>query len=335
VRRRDLLAAICSAAGASIVRPMQLGAQQTGKLPRIGYMVTGSRETLVARQGVDAFRQGLHDRGYAEGENIVIEYRSADGNIERFSGLAAELVRLKVDVIVAANTPAALAAQQATTMVPIVVSVMGDPVADGLVASLARPGGNITGLTFLGPELVPKRIELLKEALPGIAHVAVLWHPGGYGERTTKDMMREAEAAATAVGVQLRFVDVRGAAEFDRVFSAIAAEHADALMVFPSPMFFNERRQIVELATKHRLPSISMAKEFVQIGGLVSYGASIYDLIRRSATFVDKILKGAKPGDLPVEQPTKFELVINLKTAKALGLAIPQSLLLRADDVID
>ena len=335
MKRRYLVAAICAAAGASIVRPVQLRAQQTGKLPRIGYMMTGSRDPLVVRQGTDAFRQGLRDRGYAEGENIVIEYRSADGNIERFPSLAAELIRLGVDVIVAANTPAGLAAQRATTMIPIVVSVMGDPVADGLVASLARPGGNITGSTFLGPELVPKRIEVLKEALPGISRVAVLWHPSGYGERTTKDMLRDAEAAATAVGVQLRFVDARGAGDFDRAFSAIAAEHADALMVFPSPMFFNEGRQIVELAAKYRLPSISMAKELVQIGGLMSYGASIYDLIRRSATFVDKILKGAKPADLPVEQPTKFELAINLKTAKAFGLTIPQSLIYRADEVIE
>jgi putative tryptophan/tyrosine transport system substrate-binding protein len=335
MRRRDLLASICGAAGALIVRPVPLGAQQTGKLPRIGYMVTGSRESLVARQGIDAFRHGLAERGYAEGENIVIEYRSADGNIERFPGFAAELVRLGVMVIVAANTPAGLAARQATTMIPIVVSVMGDPVADGLVASLARPGGNITGLTFLGPELVPKRIELLKEALPSATQVAVLWHRGGYGEQTTRDMLREAERAATAVRVQLRFADVRGASEFEGAFSAMAAEHADALMVFPSPMFFNERTRIVELAAKYRLPAISMAKEFVQLGGLISYGASIYDLIRRSATFVDKILKGAKPSDLPVEQPTKFELAINLKTARTLGLTIPQSLIYRADEVIE
>jgi ABC-type uncharacterized transport system substrate-binding protein len=335
VRRRDLLAAICSAAGASIMRPVQLRAQQMGKIPRIGYLMTGSRESFVARQGTDAFREGLHERGYAEGQNIVVEYRNAEGNIERFPGLAAELVRLKVDVIVAANTPVGLAAKQATTTIPIVVSVMGDPVEDGLVASLARPGGNITGLTFLGPELVPKRIELLKDALPGISRVSVLWHPGGYGERTTKDMLSQAEAAATAVGFQLRLVDARGAGDFDRAFSVIAAEHADALMIFPSPMFFNERRQIVELAAKYQLPSISVAKEFVQIGGLISYGASIYDLVERSATFVDKILKGAKPSDLPVEQPTTFELAINLKTAKTLGITIPQSLIYRADEVIE
>jgi ABC-type uncharacterized transport system substrate-binding protein len=317
------------------VRPVRLGAQEPRKLPRIGYMVTGSLDSPVARQGIDAFRQGLGELGYSEGRNIAVEYRAADGDVKRFPHLAAELARLKVDVILAPNTPAGLAAQRASTTIPIVVAVMGDPVADGLVASLARPGDNITGLTFLGPELVPKRIELIKEALPSSSRVAGLWHPGGYGERTTKGMLKDAEAAATAVGVQLQFMEAGGAAEFDRVFSAIAAEHVDALMVFPSPMFFNERRQIVELATKYRLPSISMAKEFVQIGGLISYGASIYDLIRRSTTFVDKILNGTRPGDLPVEQPTKFELAINLKTAKAFGLTIPQSLLYRADEVIE
>ena len=335
MKRRDFIALIGSAVTASIARPVPLGAQQAGSIPRVGYMVIGSLESPEGRRGVDAFRQGLSERGYVEGQNIVTEYRAAHGNIERFPGLAAELVRLKVDVIVAANTPAGRAAQQATTTIPVVVSVMGDPVGDGLVASLARPGGNITGLTFLGPELVAKRVELLKEALPSISRVAVLWHPDAYGERTTKNMLRDVEAAARTVGVQLRFADVRGADEFDRAFSAITAEPADALIVFPSSMLFNERRRIVDLAAKYRLPSIFIAREFVELGGLISYGASIYDLIRRSATFVDKILKGAKPGDLPVEQPTRFELVINLKTAKALGLTIPQSLLLRADDVID
>ena len=310
-------------------------AQQAGNVPRVGYMVTGALESPEARRAVDAFRQGLRERGYVEGQNIVIEYRAADGNIERFPGLTAELVRLKVDVIVAPNTPAARAAQQATTTIPVVASAMGDPVGNGLVASLARPGGNITGLTFLGPELVPKRMELLKEALPSVSRVAVLWHPDAFGERTTKDMLREMEAAARAVEVQLRFADVRGADEFDHAFSAITTWPADALFQFPSPMLFNERRRIVDLTAKYRLPSIFGAREFAELGGLISYGASIYDLIRRAATFVDKILKGAKPGDLPVEQPTKFELVIKLKTAKALGITMPQSVLLRADELIE
>jgi len=226
------------------------------------------------------------------------------------------------------------AAQQATTTIPIVAGAMGDPVGDGLVASLARPGGNITGLTFLGPELVPKRLGLLKEALPKVTRVAALWHPGAFGERTTRDMLKGTEAAARALGVQLQLVEVRGPDELDRAFSTMAKERADALIVFPSTMLFNERRRIVALAAKHRLPSMFNNRESVELGGLISYGASITDLIRRAATYVDKILKGAKPADLPVEQATKFEFVINLRTAKALGLTIPQSLLLRADELI-
>src|SRR5262249_14048540 len=226
--------------------------------------------------------------GYVEGQNIVIEFRAADGEIERFPALASELVRLKVDVILAPNTPGARAVQQATTMIPIVVPVMGDPVRDGLVASLARPGGNITGLTFLGPELVPKRLALLKQALPTVSRVAALWHPRAYGERTISDMMKETEAAAGTMGVYLRLVAVQGPDEFEQAFSTIAGERADALIVFPSPMLFLERRRIVELAAKHRLPSMAMGREFVELGGLMSYGASIADLNRRSATYIDK-----------------------------------------------
>jgi ABC-type uncharacterized transport system substrate-binding protein len=277
----------------------------------------------------------LQERGYVEGQNIVIEFRAANGEIERFPALAGELVRLKVDVILAPNTPGARAAQKVTTTMPIVVPVMGDPVRDGLVASLARPGGNITGLTFLGPELVPKRLTLLKQALPTVSRVAALWHPRAYGERTMSDMMNEAEAAARSMGVDLRLVAVQGADEFERAFSTIDGERADALIVFPSPMLFVERRRIVELAAKHRLPSMAMGREFVELGGLMSYGASIADLNRRSATYIDKILKGAKPGDLPVEQPTKFELLVNLKTARELGLTIPREFLLLADEVIE
>jgi putative ABC transport system substrate-binding protein len=211
---------------------------------------------------------------------------------------------------------------------------MGDPVRDGLVASLARPGANITGSTFLGPELVPKRLALLKEALPNVSRVAVLWHPGAFGERTTQDMFNETETAARTLQMELQFTGVRAASELDRAFSTMTSEHADSLFVFPSPMLYSERKRIVALATKHRLPSMFNAREFVELGGLIGYGAGILDLNRRAAIHVDKILKGAKPADLPVEQPTKFELVINLKTAKALGLTLPQSLLLRADEVI-
>ncbi len=319
----------------SLILAPLAAAQQAAKIARIGFLATGSLGSPETQATFDAFRQGLRERGYVEGQNILIEYRAADGKIERFPGLATELARLKVDVILAANTPAARAVQQATTTIPIVVPVIGDPVGDGLVASLARPGGNITGLTFLGPELVPKRLELLKQALPKVSRVAALWHRDAFSERTTRDMLKATEAAARTLGVQLQLVEVRGPNEFDRAFSTMISERADALIVFPSTMLFNERKRIVDLAAKHRLPSMSQAREFVELGGLIAYGASITDLFRRAATYVDKILKGAKPADLPVEQPTKFELVINLKTAKALSLTIPQSVLGRADQVIE
>jgi putative ABC transport system substrate-binding protein len=328
--RRAFIGAL---AGGFLATPLA-AAQQAGKVARIGYLVTGSLESSETRVTLEAFRQGLREHGYVEGQNLVIEYRAADGKIERFPRLATELTRLKVDLIVAGNTPGARAAQQATTTIPIVAGAMGDPVGDGLVASLSRPGGNITGLTFLGPELVPKRLGLLKEALPKVSRVGALRHPGAFGERTTRDMLKETEAAARALGVQLQLVEVRGPDELDRAFSTMSNERSEALIMLPSTMLFNERRRIIALAAKHRLPSMFNARESAELGGLISYGASLPDLIRRSATHVDKILKGAKPGDLPVEQPTKFELVINLKTAKALGLTIPQSLLLRADEVI-
>jgi ABC-type uncharacterized transport system substrate-binding protein len=330
MRRREFIGLVAGA----VAWPFVTSAQEA-KVPRIGYLVTGSLESRDALLTLDGLRQGLHERGYVEGQNIALEVRAADGKIERFPALASELVRLKVDVIVASNTPAARAVQQATTTIPIVVPVMGDPVGDGLVASLARPGGNITGLTFLGPELVPKRLALLKQALPSASRVAALWHPGAYGERTMSDMMKEAEAAARTLSVQLSLVAVPGPDELDRAFSTIGAERVDALIVFPSPMLFLERRRIVDLAAKHRLPSMAMGREFVELGGLMSYGANITDLSRRSATYVDKILKGAKPADLPVEQPTKFELLVNLKTARELGLSIPREFLLLADEVIE
>jgi putative ABC transport system substrate-binding protein len=321
--------------GAPVAWPLAVRAQQTATVARIGFIVTGSLESPEQRAMVDAFRQGLRERGYVEGQSIMIEYRAADGRIERFPELATELVRLNLDLIVASNTPAALAAKQATTAIPIVVPVMGDPVGDGLAASLARPSGNITGMTFLGPELATKRLELLKQALPAVSRVAALWHPGAYGQSTMKEMIGKIAAAAGTLDVQLQFVEVRGAAEFDRAFLAMGRERADALIVLPSPMLFVERRHIVDLATRHRLPLIAMAREFAVLGGLMSYGANLPDLFRRAATYVDKILKGAKPADLPVEQPTKFEFVINLKTAKALGLSVPLIMQMTADEVIE
>jgi putative ABC transport system substrate-binding protein len=266
---------------------------------------------------------------------VIVEVRAANSKIERFPALADELVGLNPDVIVASNSLAGRAVQHATKTIPIVVPVMGDPVGDGLVASLARPGGNVTGLTFLGPQLVPKRLALLKEALPNAVGVAALWHPGAYGTRTMNDMMDEAKAAAQTLGLQLHLVGVRRPDELDKAFSAIADKGADALMVFPSPMLFAERKRIVDLAAKLRMPLIAMGKEFVQLGGLMSYGADITDFFRLSGDYVDKILRGSVPSDLPVEQPTKFELFINLKTAKVFGIDIPSTLLARADEVVE
>ena len=320
--------------GAPAAWPLAARAQ-TAKVARIGYLITGALESPETRMNRDAFRLGLTELGYIEGRNIVIEYRAADGKIERLPGLATELVGLKVDLIVALATPAGRAAQQATTTIPIVVTAMGDPVRDGLVASLARPGGNITGTTFLGPELVPKRLSFLRELLPTISRVAVLWHPGAFSEPTIREMLNEVAQAAGTLGVQLQLVEVRSAEEFDHAFTTMVGARAEALFQFPSTLFFNERRRIVDLAARHRLPAMFNAREFVQLGGLIAYGANLAELNWRAAAYVDKILKGAKPFDLPIEQPTKFELFINLKTAKALGLAVPDRLLVGADEVIE
>jgi ABC-type uncharacterized transport system substrate-binding protein len=317
------------------VCPTVARAQQLKKVARIGFLVTPSLESPETRTILKAFYQGLREHGYIDGKNVIMEVRAANSKIERFPALANELVGLNLDLIVASNSAAGRAVQQATATIPIVVPVMGDPVGDGLAASLARPGGNITGLTFLGPQLVPKRLALLKEALPTVVRVAALWHPGAYGARTMDDMKNEAEGAAATLGLQLRLVAAREPGELDRAFSAIADERADALMVFPSPMLFAERKRIVDFAAKLRLPLIAMGKEFVELGGLMSYGADITDFFRLSGEYVDKILKGAKPADLPVEQPIKFELFVNLKTAKAFGIKIPATLLARADEVVE
>jgi putative ABC transport system substrate-binding protein len=281
------------------------------------------------------FRQGLRDLGYVEGRNVVIEYRDAQGKLEPLAALAAELVALKVDVIVASSTAAALAAKQATTVVPIVFGSVPDPVATGLVASLARPGGNVTGLSNLNADLVGKCLEYLTQAVPGIGRVAVLWQPGAFGERTEKEMLIAEERAARTLGIQLQFVEARGAADIDNAFSEITGARSDALTVLVSGMLLGERRRLVDIAAKNRLPVVYTFRELVDAGGLMSYGPSLADLFRRAASYVDKILKGTKPADLPVEQPTKFDLVMNLKTAKALGLAVPPTLLARADEVIE
>ena len=327
-RRRFLTGvAIALAPIGAAAAAQEYKAQQAAKVARIGYLTIN----LAANPHLpEAFRQGLRDLGYVEGRNVVIEYRDAGGKVEPLPALAAELVALKVDVIVAPSMVATLAARQATRTLPI-VSVA---VTSGLVTSLARPGGNVTGLSFLAPELVGKCLEQLTQAVPGVTRVAVLWHPGGQGERTEKDMLKEAEVAARALGLRPQFVEARGPADLDRAFADMTKARAAALIVLPSNIFISERNHLVDLAAKNRLPAVYPWKEFVDAGGLMAYGTNVADLFRRAAYFVDKILKGAKPADLPVEQPTKFELVINLKTAKALGLTIPPSVLGRADEVI-
>jgi putative ABC transport system substrate-binding protein len=322
--RRDTILALLTLAAA----PLAAEAQQSAKIPRIGYV--GANLADVPHL-TEAFLEGLRDLGYDEGRNVVIEFRSAEGKLERLPALAAELVALKVDVIVAPPTVAALAAKQASSTIPIVSTGSADPVMSGLVTSLARPGGNVTGLSFLAEELGGKRLDLLKQTVPGVTRVAVLWRPGSASERTEKDMLKDLEVAARGLGVRLQFVEVRGPEDLDRAFSDMTRTRPDALAVLGWPMLSAERRRLVDLAAKNRLPAVYPQRQSVEAGGLMSYGANLADLHRRAATYVDKILKGAKPGDLPVEQPTKFELVINLKTAKALGVTIPPSLLQRAE----
>jgi len=328
MNRRDTVLALLALAA-----PFAAEAQQAAKVARIGYLVPN----LAASPHLhEAFRQGLRDLGYIEGRNVVIEYRDAEGKLERLPALAAELVALKVDVIVSAGgTPPALAAKQATRTLPIVFAFAGDPVKSGLVTSLARPGGNVTGSSMLGTaELVGKRLELLTQAVPGVSRVAVLRHPGFVSERADKDNLKAIDAAARALGVRLQVVEARGPADIDKAFADMTRARAGALAVTGSPMFTTERRRLVDLAAKNRLPAVYESREDVDAGGLMAYGPNWADLFRRAATYVDKILKGTKPADLPVEQPTKFELVINLKAAKTLGITIPQSLLARADEVI-
>jgi putative ABC transport system substrate-binding protein len=332
MRRREFITLL----GGAAAWPLAARAQQAaGKPARIGFLVTGNLESAEQRVTIEAFRLGLRDLGHVEGGSIAIAYRAAEGNMARLPGLARNLVELNVDFIVASATPAGLNAQQATATVPIIVAAMGDPVGDGLVVSLARPGANVTGMTFLGPELVPKRLGLLKEMLPGAFRIAALWHPNAYGERTMSDMRQQAADAARALGLELQFVQAHSADQLDHAFATIKGTRAEALFQFPSPMFFGERRRIVDLAAMYQLPTMFNARQFIELGGLIGYGADIAELFRRAATYADRILKGARPVDLPVEQPTKFELVINLKTAKALGLEVPPTLLARADEVIE
>lgn len=326
MRWRTLLLALVTV---GILMPGVGEAQPSGKLWRIGYVETPAPSANPHRR--EALERGLRDLGYTEGRNLVIERRFAEGKPERLDVLAAELVRLKLDLIVAVGTQAILALKRSTSVIPIVMALSGDAVGTGLVASLARPGGNVTGLTFISPELSGKRLELLREAFPKISRVAVLWNPEDPPRLLE---YKAADSAAKQLGLTLQSVEVRRAEDFDAASAQIARGGADAVIVFADPLTTALRSRVVALVGKSRLPAIYGNREFVDADGLVSYAANFTDLFRRAATYVDKILKGANPRDLPVEQPAKFELIVNLKAAKTLGLSLPQSFLLRADEVI-
>src|SRR6266550_2886121 len=334
MRRRDFITLL---GGAVAAWPLVARAQQPigrmGKMPRVGILMPGPAAHSAVT--LDPFYRGLHELGYIVGQNLAIEQRNGDYKPDRFPALAAELVALKVDIIVAWSTPTARSAKQATGTIPIVAINMADPVGDELVASLARPGGNVTGTTFLGPELVAKRLQLLRDVVPGLVRVAALWHPHAYGEHTMANVVKGIEDAARTLGMQLQLVPADRPDEIASAFSTMVKERPDAFIVMPSPMLFGEHQRIVELAANNRLPGMYQAREFVDAGSLMSYGANLDDLFRRTATYVDRILKGAKPADLPVERPTKFELVINLKASREVGLTINRDILLVADEVIE
>ena len=313
-----------------ILAPHAAEAQQAGKVYRIGIL-----ETIAASRNatnIDAFRQGLKELGYVEGQNLAIEYRSADGRAERFADLAAELLRLQVDLIVTRGTPAALAAKKATKTVPIVMAASGDPLGSGIVASLARPGGNITGLSSIVADLGPKRLELLKEALQTVSRVGVV---ANMSNPAIEAEWRQIQAAARLLGIDTELLDIRTEVDIESAFEKVRRRRADALIVTLDALTQTNRERIATLSAKHRLPAVYASREFMEVGGLLAYGVSYPHLYRRAATFADRIFKGTKPGELPVEQPTRFDLVINLKTAKALGLTIPQTVLLQADQVIE
>jgi len=321
---------IASVAGGVLAAPLASYAQAQAKAWRIGMVETVSMELNAAN--LNAFRQGLRELGYVEGQNLIIEYRSADGRSERFADIAAELVGLKVDLLVTRGTPASMAAKQATRTIPVVMANAGEPVETGLVSSLARPGGNVTGLSSLTVRIEAKRLELLRELVPGATRIAALYN---MSSPANPPQWKEIETAARSLGVTPQLLDVRKPEDIELAFDSATRQRADGLIVGQEGLLQANRSVIAALAAKHRLPAIYRSMEFIDAGGLMAYGPSYPDLYRRAATYVDKIFKGAKPGDLPVEQPTKFELIINLKPAKALGLKIPPALLLRADEVVN
>ncbi len=324
-------------AGSLLAAPLAAEAQPAGKAARIGVLSPGS-PSGAGRNPSDlavlfaAFREGLRELGYVEGQNIKIESRWAEGNYDRLPGLAADLVRLKVDVIVTYGTPASQAAKRATGTIPIVMAAIIDPVASGLVTSIARPGGNLTGQSMMSPDLVAKQLEILKEAVPKVSRVAVLWNPANAGNAP---QVRHAQDAAGALGVRLQSLGAKGPSEIDSAFTAMTSEQAGAVIVLVDAMLQENRTRITDLAARNRLPAVYGLSEYAEAGGLLAYGPNRLGMFRHAVTYVDKILKGAKPGDLPIEQPQTFELIVNLKTAKALGVTIPPSLLQRADQVIE
>ena len=311
-----------------LAAPRAAQAQQTAQVPRIGFL--GNSNPLHLGASVDAFRQGLRELGWVEGQNVVIEYRWADGDLARHPALVAELLAQRVAVLVVAGTSAVLASRRITSTTPIVAAILTDPVAMGLATTLSRPAGNITGLANQFEDIVAKQLQILTEAVPRATRVIILSHA-----LQTSSFVKTAVAGSRALGLNSRVITVREVRDLDDAFKSASAEPAGAIHVLPSPFFNRHRGRLAELAIKHRLPAMYEVKEYVEAGGLMSYGPSFPDMYRRSASYVDRILKGAKPGDLPIEQPTKFEFVINLKTAKALGLTIPPSLLQRADQVIE
>jgi putative ABC transport system substrate-binding protein len=316
--------------------PLAAGAQQTGKLFRIGLLSPASPSDANGKPSdlavlFTAFQESLRELGYVEGQNIKVESRWAEGNYDRLPDLAADLVSLRVDVIVTYGTPASQAAKRATGTIPIVMAAIIDPVASRLVASLARPGGNVTGQSMMSPDLAEKQLEILKEAVPKIARVAVLHNPANPGNAP---QVRHAQDAARTLGVRLQILGARGPGEIDSAFVAMINEQAGGVIVLVDAVLQNNRTRVTNLAARHRLPAVYGLGEYAEVGGLLAYGPNRLDMFRHAATYVDQVLKGAKPGDLPIEQPKKFALIINLKTAKALGLTIPQSLLVRADEII-
>jgi putative tryptophan/tyrosine transport system substrate-binding protein len=319
-------------AGGLLAAPLATRAQQPGKIPRLGMLSFTAPETEEENRRIEVFKKGLRERGYVQGQNIAIEPRHSAGRDELLPRLAAELVALKVDVILTYGTKATRAAKQATGTIPIVMLTALDPVGAGLVASLARPGGNITGSSEVSEELSAKRLDLLREAVPKAKRIAVLFEPS---QPTNAADLKSTQVAAQALGMTVQSVQVRASNELDSAFAQMTGQPLDGLIVLPNTFLFTHRRHVLDLAAKHRLPVVYAWREGAEAGALLSYGVNIADNYRRAAALVDKILKGAKPGDLPIEQPTKFDLVINLKTAKVLGLTIPPSLLARADQVIE